>query len=225
MKNSHFLFSALFFSFLAFQPFYGQRKKRGKQATTLSFPEATYESLSYRSIGPFRGGRSAAVTGVPGKPDLFYFGATGGGVWKTEDITADSVVWEPASEGMGNVRVDMLKYRALDNLVLAATHGRGMFTTKFTAGTASIDEVVSNTKTFTIYPSISNGNFTVFAKSTLGNAKLDVFDISGRQVYTAKVNFSENEKQSISLNATNGIYIVNLTDEQGKKSSKKIVIQ
>ena len=85
MKNSHFLFSALFFSFLAFQPFYGQRKKRGKQATTLSFPEATYESLTYRSIGPFRGGRSAAVTGVPGKPDLFYFGATGGGVWKTED--------------------------------------------------------------------------------------------------------------------------------------------
>ena len=85
MKNSQFLFSALFFSFLVFQPFYGQRKKRGKQATTLSFPEATYESLSYRSIGPYRGGRSAAVTGVPGKPDLFYFGATGGGVWRTED--------------------------------------------------------------------------------------------------------------------------------------------
>ncbi|MGI9541428.1 MAG: WD40/YVTN/BNR-like repeat-containing protein [Flavobacteriaceae bacterium] len=84
MKNSYFLFSALFFSFLFFQPFYGQRKKRANQ-TTLSFPEATYESLSYRSIGPFRGGRSAAVTGVPGKPDLFYFGATGGGVWKTED--------------------------------------------------------------------------------------------------------------------------------------------
>lgn len=151
--------------------------------------------------------------------------ATEAGIWKTEDITADSVVWEPASEGMGNVRVDMLQYRASDNLVLAATHGRGMFTTKFTAGTASIDEVVSNTKTFTVYPAISNGNFTVFAKSTLGNAKLDVFDISGRQVYTAKINFSENEKQLISLNVNNGIYIVNLTDEQGKKSSKKIVIQ
>jgi len=151
--------------------------------------------------------------------------ATEAGIWKTEDITADSVVWEPASEGMGNVRVDMLQYRASDNLVLAATHGRGMFTTNFTDGTASIDEVVSNTKTFTVYPSISNGNFTVFAKSTLGNAKLDVFDISGRQVYTAKINFSENEKQLISLNVTNGIYIVNLTDEQGKKSSKKIVIQ
>ena len=41
--------------------------------------------MQYREIGPFRGGRSAAVTGVPGRPKLFYFGATGGGVWKPED--------------------------------------------------------------------------------------------------------------------------------------------
>ncbi|WP_378185945.1 WD40/YVTN/BNR-like repeat-containing protein [Aquimarina sp. W85] len=44
-----------------------------------------YDGLEYRLIGPFRGGRSAAVTGVPNKPNLFYFGATGGGVWKTTD--------------------------------------------------------------------------------------------------------------------------------------------
>jgi len=85
MKKSNFLFSVLFFSLLVFQPFYGQRNKRVKKTATISYPERAYESLSYRSIGPYRGGRSAAVTGVPGKPDLFYFGATGGGVWKTED--------------------------------------------------------------------------------------------------------------------------------------------
>jgi photosystem II stability/assembly factor-like uncharacterized protein len=44
-----------------------------------------FESIEWRHIGPFRGGRSCAVTGVPGKPNLFYFGATGGGVWKTLD--------------------------------------------------------------------------------------------------------------------------------------------
>ena len=44
-----------------------------------------YSSLEYRLLGPFRGGRSAAVTGVPGQPSTFYFGATGGGVWKTTD--------------------------------------------------------------------------------------------------------------------------------------------
>ena len=44
-----------------------------------------YSSLEWRNIGPFRGGRSCAVTGVPGKPNLYYFGATGGGIWKSEN--------------------------------------------------------------------------------------------------------------------------------------------
>ncbi|MCH9661155.1 MAG: hypothetical protein K0U54_09610, partial [Bacteroidetes bacterium] len=47
--------------------------------------EKLYDALEYRLVGPFRGGRSCAVTGVPNKPNLFYFGATGGGVWKTLD--------------------------------------------------------------------------------------------------------------------------------------------
>jgi len=58
--------------------------------------EALYEALEYRLIGPFRGGRSAAVTGVPGKPNLFYFGATGGGVWRTKDGGRS---WDNISDG------------------------------------------------------------------------------------------------------------------------------
>ena len=47
--------------------------------------ETYFSSLEYRLLGPFRGGRSAAVAGVSNQPNLFYFGATGGGIWKTED--------------------------------------------------------------------------------------------------------------------------------------------
>ena len=47
--------------------------------------EKHYDALEWRHIGPFRGGRSCAVTGVPNKPLLYYFGSTGGGVWKTMD--------------------------------------------------------------------------------------------------------------------------------------------
>ncbi|WP_203294922.1 WD40/YVTN/BNR-like repeat-containing protein [Luteirhabdus pelagi] len=61
-----------------------------------TYDETLYDALEYRLIGPFRGGRSAAVTGVPNKPNLFYFGATGGGVWKTLN---GGRTWENISDG------------------------------------------------------------------------------------------------------------------------------
>lgn len=57
---------------------------------------SVFSSLEWREVGPYRGGRSAAVTGLSGKPDLYYQGATGGGVWKTEDA---GVTWQNISDG------------------------------------------------------------------------------------------------------------------------------
>jgi len=71
-------------------------QRRSKATVADPFPEELYSSLEYRLVGPFRGGRSAAVTGVPGQPNLFYFGATGGGVWKTTD---GGRTWENISDG------------------------------------------------------------------------------------------------------------------------------
>jgi hypothetical protein len=53
------------------------------------------EGLNFRCIGPFRGGRSAAVTGVEGEPLLFYMGVTGGGVWRTKN---GGSTWENLSD-------------------------------------------------------------------------------------------------------------------------------
>ena len=52
-----------------------------------------FEGMQFRFIGPYRGGRSAAVTGVRRQPHVFYFGAAGGGVWKTTDGGSN---WEPS---------------------------------------------------------------------------------------------------------------------------------
>ena len=52
----------------------------------------TYGGMKWRLIGPFRGGRALAVTGVPSQPNTYYFGAVAGGVWKTTD---GGVSWEP----------------------------------------------------------------------------------------------------------------------------------
>ena len=62
----------------------------------LTYDEALYSGMEFRSIGPYRGGRSAAATGVPGNPMLYYFGATGGGVWRTTD---GGNSWENISDG------------------------------------------------------------------------------------------------------------------------------
>ncbi len=48
-------------------------------------PARLLSGLHWRSIGPFRGGRVLAVTGVPGHPNTFYFGSVDGGVWKSSD--------------------------------------------------------------------------------------------------------------------------------------------
>jgi len=51
---------------------------------------------SWRNIGPDRGGRSIAVSGVRGRPGIAYFGAVGGGLWKTTD---SGVTWKPVTDG------------------------------------------------------------------------------------------------------------------------------
>jgi photosystem II stability/assembly factor-like uncharacterized protein len=91
--------------------------------------------------------------------------------------------------------------------------------------TASIDEVLKGNKVFTIYPTISNGNFTLFAENTLGLSKINIFDINGKQVYESNLDFNTNDKQEVSVNLNAGVYMVNLIDENNKKSSSKIIIK
>src|SRR6266404_1496288 len=56
---------------------------------------ALWKTMRWRSIGPFRGGRVTAVAGVPSQPQVYYQGATGGGVWKTTDA---GITWTPISD-------------------------------------------------------------------------------------------------------------------------------
>ncbi len=67
-------------------------KKDGAAAATIA---KAYEGLEFRNIGPFRGGRVTAVSGVRWKPLVYYFGGTGGGVWKTVDGGSN---WAPMSD-------------------------------------------------------------------------------------------------------------------------------
>ena len=54
-------------------------------ASVSSYDSKYYDKLKWRNIGPLRGGRSLGSSGSPGRPNEYYFGATGGGLWKTTD--------------------------------------------------------------------------------------------------------------------------------------------
>jgi hypothetical protein len=99
MRNCY-LLTFFVLTFLFSNQLFAQKKKAkaepAKTVSTVKFEEKLYNSLQWREIGPFRGGRSAAVTGVPGQPKLFYMGSTGGGVWRTTD---GGIIWENISDG------------------------------------------------------------------------------------------------------------------------------
>ena len=77
---------------------YAQKGKPANiEMTVMSgISEDYFDAVKWRQIGPFRGGRSCTATGVPGKPNLYYMGTVGGGVWRTID---GGGTWECISDG------------------------------------------------------------------------------------------------------------------------------
>ena len=67
-------------------------------AATVAAPvnPSLFGVLQWRGIGPYRGGRALAVSGIPGDASTFYFGAVAGGVWKTTD---GGNTWQPLTDG------------------------------------------------------------------------------------------------------------------------------
>ena len=105
------------------------------RAQTLTYDTLLYNALEYRSVGPYRGGRSAAVTGVPNEPMKAYFGATGGGVWQSDNGGGS---WENISDGYFGGSIGAVAVSTWDPNVIYVgggektvrgnvSHGYGMF--------------------------------------------------------------------------------------------------
>jgi len=105
--------------------------------TTLSAaPDlAHFKAMKWREVGPYRGGRSAAVEGIPSQPGTYYFGSVGGGVWKTTDA---GVTWKAVSDGFFGGSIGAVAVSQSDpNVVYVGTgektvrgnvsHGDGMW--------------------------------------------------------------------------------------------------
>lgn len=86
IKKFTLLFGPLLATLLLILPVLAQRKvKPATKTNALQSSDSLFNGLHWRNIGPFRGGRALAVAGHVSQPLTYYFGATGGGVWKTTD--------------------------------------------------------------------------------------------------------------------------------------------
>ncbi len=72
------------------------QKVKSNTPTSPAFNTDLYKGMKWRNIGPFRGGRSNAVTGLIGNDQVYFTGYTGGGLWKTEDA---GLSWRNISDG------------------------------------------------------------------------------------------------------------------------------
>lgn len=145
------------------------------------------------------------------------------GVWYTNNFSAASPTWNQSYNGMSNVQVTDMDLRN-DNTVFASTFGRGIFSGTLTAAPLSVNENSLVSNAIKVYPTASNGNITITATKVFGQTKLNLFDISGKNVYSNTINL-DNAEQKINLgNLSSGNYILKLSGD-GFEDTKRIIIE
>jgi len=87
------------------------------------FDPALYQELHWRMIGPFRGGRTVAISGIPGKPNVFYMAPNNGGVWKTTDYGR---TWNPVFDEQPTGSVGALAVAPSDPNIIYVGSGEGL---------------------------------------------------------------------------------------------------
>ncbi len=153
--------------------------------------------------------------------------ATETGVWATNTLKYDDVEWSPAVNGMANVRVDMLKLRTSDNMVLAATHGRGLLTTTYQLDIYDgTDNLNSSSGGLTIYPNPASGQVNLKSNIEYNHEKIKLIitDVSGKivlsEIFVAKQPF--NHLLNIAA-LPKGLYMVSLHSGSIIQQQKLIV--
>ncbi len=149
--------------------------------------------------------------------------ATETGVWATDNISASPVTWTPVVNGMANVRVDQLNIRTSDNIVIAASHGRGIFTTQW-----DIVDAIDNLQlqAFKIYPNPVRDllNFS-FESNRTQNILFRIFDPSGKIVMDenkGQINGHVAEVVNVS-GLANGVYFISIYGDGKKLKTEKFV--
>src|SRR5258708_35170009 len=109
----------------------GTAPKPPASTAAVEIPEDLLGAMRWRQVGPFRGGRVLAVTGVPGEPNVFYFGGASGGVWKSSDA---GVSWAPIFDKEDIASIGSIAVAPSDHNILYAGTGEACIRGNITYG-------------------------------------------------------------------------------------------
>ncbi len=92
-------------------------------ACAQQYSEKLYQEMHWRMIGPFRGGRTRAVAGVAGQPNVFYMGAVDGGVWKSDDYGR---TWTPIFDQQPTQSIGAIAVAPSNPQIIYVASGEGL---------------------------------------------------------------------------------------------------
>jgi len=153
--------------------------------------------------------------------------ATEIGVWWTNTLNDDETEWFPSVDDMANVRVDMLKLRKSDNVVLAVTHGRGLFMAEFDVIYVGLEEDYINESHFTVYPNPATNYTNIVSNLKInGLVEISIINLAGNVVYEKKIEVhTDNINHNINLSKLKkGTYLINI-QYNGTINTNKLIVQ
>lgn len=144
------------------------------------------------------------------------------GVWTSSVINGTATIWAPNNTGLANVRIDMLRYRSSDNLLVAATHGRGLYTCTVPTVVTGIGGPPDNTRDFIKYIN-AEANRLLIVTGALNTRTLtiQVFDAGGRKMYESLKTYSN---QSVDMTGwPRGVYHLRCTGNNRELYNRKFI--
>ena len=142
------------------------------------------------------------------------------GVWGTSNFNDAAPVWSRSDNGMQNVRVTDMDLRN-DNVVFAATYGRGIFSGSFSNPLSNTIFSKENDNV-SIYPNPAKNQFNLYIKDFTGKVNIQIIDINGKQINNIDENNFNNQKSIDISNLQSGIYILKIVGEKVNYSQKLI---
>lgn len=147
--------------------------------------------------------------------------ATEIGIWTTNELGEISTNWYPSINGLANVRVDMIQIRPSDNKVVAATHGRGFFTTTFLYDPYTGIDRSEKLQGIKVFPNPSTGIFNLSSKYTI--LTISIYNSQGKKVFER--NNINDSNFRIDLSEKNpGTYYIKFADKNGLHLKKVVLL-